>query len=222
MNKHLSHRALIFLYTLFYTMFVCSYNCLALKENESDESYAVSEYEVNYERLEEEQKAKEERKAKEELELVVEEIDEIEEPEVTYFNVPLEEDLQDHIFNLCEERDIEPAIVVSMIQRESRFREYVIGDNGRSYGLMQIQPTWHKARMDELDCSDLLDPYQNVTVGIDILGDLLEGGNSIEWALMAYNGGCAYANRKVSQGVVSDYVKDILKNSQVILKGEEL
>jgi hypothetical protein len=135
-------------------------------------------------------------------------------PVKKYFNVPLSEELQDHIFKLCEKYDIEPALVISMIKKESNFRANAMGDKGRSYGLMQIQQRWHKARMKKLGCTDLLDPFQNVTVGIDILAGLISDKKPIEWSLMAYNGGGAYANRKWSNGEVSSYVKTVLSNKE--------
>lgn len=143
----------------------------------------------------------------------------IEAPEVVYFDVPLEEPLQDRIFELCEERGIDPAIIIAMIERESRFRPSIKGDHGRSYGLMQIQPKWHQKRANGLGCPDLLNPYHNVTVGIDLLGDLIETGGSLEWALMAYNGGAAYANRLAARGEVSDYAKAILSNAEKFHEG---
>lgn len=130
---------------------------------------------------------------------------------VAYFDVPLSEDLQDHIFKECEKHGIDPAIIVSMIKRESNYRAKVTGDSGQSYGLMQIQLKWHRDRMGKLGVTDLLDPYQNVTVGIDYLAELIDRGKGVEWALMAYNGGPSYANRKVAAGVVSDYAKGVLK-----------
>lgn len=146
-------------------------------------------------------------------------VETIEAPEVTYFDVPIEEELQDHIFAECEKRGIDPAIIIAMIGRESRYRADIKGDHGRSYGLMQIQPKWHQKRANELGAPDLMDPFDNVTVGIDLLGDLLESSGSIEWALMAYNGGAAYANRKTSRGEVSDYAKAILNNAEQLYEG---
>ena len=133
---------------------------------------------------------------------------------VLYFDVPLSEDLQDHIFRECEKYNIDPAIVVSIIKKESSFRDYVMGDNGNSYGLMQINKKWHVTRMKKLGCTDLLDPYQNVTVGINYLAELIGKGKSIEWALMAYNGGPSYANRMEANGKVSDYAKKVLSYSK--------
>lgn len=128
-----------------------------------------------------------------------------------YFDVPLDHKLQDYIFALCEENDIDPAIIIAMIDKESKFDIDIIGDKGKSYGLMQIQPRWHKERMEELGVTDLLDPYQNVTVGIDILAELLESGESLEWALMAYNGGHSYANRLTAEGRLSTYASTVIE-----------
>ena len=63
-------------------------------------------------------------------------------PGRTYFDVPLEEELQDYIFDICEEYGVDPELIVSMIFHESNFDSAVIGENdsGYSYGLMQIMP----------------------------------------------------------------------------------
>lgn len=128
-----------------------------------------------------------------------------------YFDVPLDHDLQDYIFALCEERGLDPAIVIAMIRKESTYRAGAIGDSGSALGLMQIWPRWHQKRMDEFDCQDLLDPYQNVTVGIDIIADLNDKGKGIEWALMAYNAGGSVANRNYAEGTVTYYARTVLE-----------
>lgn len=147
-------------------------------------------------------------------ETVSEEVEEVE-----YFDVPLDEELQDYIFKLCKEYNIEPALVIAMIEKESNYNASAIGDRGNSIGLMQIQPRWNQNRMDILDCQNLLDPFQNVAVGIDLLGELFSKGNSVEWVLMAYNGGQSYANRKISNGEVSTYAKTVLSNSKNLERG---
>lgn len=108
---------------------------------------------------------------------------------VMLWDVPLEEDLQLFIIQSCEEHHIDPAIVIAVIERESSYRASVIGDNGQAFGLMQVQPKWHHDRMDKHGANDLLDPYQNVTVGMDYLFELLDEGKGLEWALAAYNQG---------------------------------
>jgi len=134
----------------------------------------------------------------------------------TYFDVPMAEEFQDHIFELCEKNNVDPALVVAMIGKESVYNVKAIGDGGNSLGLMQIQPRWHYERMEKLGCSDLLDPYQNVMVGIDILAELFATGKSTEWVLMAYNGGRSYANEKTALGIVSDYANTIMTNARTL------
>lgn len=133
-----------------------------------------------------------------------------EEPPRVYFDVPLDEELQDHIFDICESYSVNPAIIIAMIERESTFRVGAIGDSNKSFGLMQIQPKWHMERMDRLGMHELLDPYQNVVIGVDYVYELLGYGRGTTWALMAYNGGPSYANKMRSSGQVSDYAKDII------------
>lgn len=152
------------------------------------------------------------------LEPTIPETTEVVEPTL-YFDVPLSEELQEHIFALCEERDIDPAIIIAMIFQESTYDSSAIGDGGNSYGLMQIQPRWNRERMDELNCHDLLDPFQNVTVGIDILADYLDRYGSLEWSLMAYNGGPTYASNNMSNGVVSYYARNVIYNSTILERG---
>ncbi len=127
------------------------------------------------------------------------------------YDIPLDDELQDYIIETGEERGVDPAIIIAMIERESQFDIDVIGDRGKAFGLMQIHPRWHSDRMEKLGVTDLLDPYQNVTVGIDIMAELLDRGESVEWALMAYNGGYAHANRHIEAGTLSGYATDVLE-----------
>lgn len=152
-----------------------------------------------------------------EEEVVIEPIvEQPEEPSVEYYDVPLSEDLQDHIFELCENYDIDPALIICMIQRESNFRPEAMGDSGESYGLMQIKKKYQRERMAKLGCTNLRDPYENLTVGIDLFSELLESGDSVEWALMAYNGGPSYANRMISRGRISNYAKSVVSTSKTL------
>jgi hypothetical protein len=126
------------------------------------------------------------------------------EPETVYFDVPLSRDVQDHIFAECETHNIDPAVIVAQIYQESKFNTYALGDDGRSAGLMQIQAKHHLQRMITLGCTDLYDPYQNITVGIDILDELLDRyDGAMDKALVAYNRG-SY------NGTVTNYAKEIL------------
>ena len=157
------------------------------------------------------------------VEMDVSELKAHEPPGRTYFDVPLEEELQDYIFDICDEYSVDPELIVSMIFHESNFDSAVIGENdsGYSYGLMQIMPRWNYDRMERLGCLDLLNPYQNVRVGVDLLAEYIEKGYGIEWALMAYNGGPSYANRKAAEGVVSGYATRIMDDAKTLCRASE-
>jgi hypothetical protein len=109
-------------------------------------------------------------------------------------NVPLDIELQDFVVDECKKYDIRPQIIFAMMQAESGFNAEAVGDNGQSFGLLQIQPRWHYEKMLELNCTNLLDEKQNITVGINILADLIAQGKGIEWALTAYNAGTSNAD----------------------------
>lgn len=126
------------------------------------------------------------------------------------YDVPLASELQLYIANLCEEYHTDPALVIAMIGVESSYNADAVGDGGDSVGLMQIQEQWHAERMARLGASDLTNPYENVIVGIDYIAEQLDKGQGVEWALMAYNGGVAYANEMTAAGKVSDYATEVM------------
>ena len=102
-------------------------------------------------------------------------------------DVPLESDTQALLHAACEEAGITYELALAVIRQETEFRN-VIGDNGDSIGYMQIQPRWHKDRMERLGVTDLTDPYSNFRVGCDFLAELLSK-YTLEESLTAYNSG---------------------------------
>ena len=141
--------------------------------------------------------------------------------EVALYDVPLSEELQIHIFAECEKHNIAPAIIIAMIERESNYKADAVGDNGNSLGLMQIQPRWNAERMERLGCTDLLDPYQNVTVGIDVVAELVGENTDLYWVLMAYNGGRQYATRNMNNETYSDYALTVVERARELEKEVE-
>lgn len=138
-----------------------------------------------------------------------------------YFDVPLDQGIQKYIFMMCSECDscdLDPAVITAIIWKESEFNAGAIGDNGNSLGLMQVQPRWHSERMEKLSATDLLDPYQNIRVGIDYLVELYSINDDTEWVLMAYNGGPTYANNLYNEGALSKYAIDILDKADELRK----
>lgn len=90
---------------------------------------------------------------------------------------------------LCKQNDVPYALVVAIIEHESGYEFDKVGDGGQSKGYMQIYEKWHTDRMKRLSCTDLMNPYQNVRVGIDFLSYLLKKYGTVQDALAAYNYG---------------------------------
>lgn len=115
--------------------------------------------------------------------------------EYAYFDVPLSENLQRHIFELCAENNVPVALVFAIIECESNFNPEVISKTD-DYGLMQINVVNHGWAAEQFKCTDMLNPYQNVYIGIHMIGEYLEKYGNVERALLAYalgEGGAAEA-----------------------------
>lgn len=120
-----------------------------------------------------------------------------------YYDVPMDDELQRYIQDLCKEYDFDRYdVVVALIQQESSFREDVISGTG-DYGYMQINECNHNWLADELGLNDMLDGEQNIAAGIYILSDLYGKYGDIELALMAYNCGEKGASDLWQQGIYS-------------------
>lgn len=101
-------------------------------------------------------------------------------------------------------------MVLAVIGQESNYDINAIGDNGNSIGLMQIQPQHHQKRMDRLNVTDLSNPVQNVTIGVDLLAELIAEEKGWEWALTAYNAGAERADFNKNMGMTGEYAESVL------------
>ena len=127
------------------------------------------------------------------------------------YDVPLDDDLVLHIIDIADINNIDPELILAIIKQESNFDASAMGDNGHSYGLMQVQKRYHEERMQRLYCTDLLNPYENIIVGADIISQKLRSGKGLEWALMAYNGGNPYADNMLQDGKISEYAQNVIQ-----------
>lgn len=137
------------------------------------------------------------------------------------FDCPLDYDLQKHIVDTCSEYGIVPEVVFAMIDQESDFNAAAVGDSGNSLGLLQIQQRYHSERMQKLGCTDLLDPAQNVQVGVDYLAELYSKYGDMEMALVAYNAGPSGAKTNFfDRGQYwSVYSQEVLEQADEYLRG---
>lgn len=115
-------------------------------------------------------------------------------------DIPLDYDTQALLRAACDESGVEFELALAVIRRETTYRN-VVGDDGNSFGFMQVQPRWHKARMEKLGVTDLMDPAGNFRVGCDYLAELL-GKYPLEQALTCYNTGSPGYNQ---------YARDVIR-----------
>lgn len=126
---------------------------------------------------------------------------------------PLSPKTQREIFDICAGANISFELVMALIYQESGWDPACVSDKGQSVGLMQVQERWHREVMDKLGCSDLANPVQNVRVGTELLRRYFIEYQEPAWALMAYNGGQAYADRMIEAGKISRYAAAVLERA---------
>lgn len=83
---------------------------------------------------------------------------------------------------------------------------------------MQIYEKWHTDRMERLSCTDLMNPYQNVRVGIDFLSYLLKKYGTVQDALAAYN----YGEKGAREHLWSNGVYVYSYNSAIMQRTKEI
>ena len=163
------------------------------------------------------------------------------ESELDYYpQVPLSAALKKHIVLECDKYQIPPIIIFAMIWRETDYGRYRatydstvdryehLGDNGKSYGIMQIQQHYYQDEMVQLGLTDLKDNFQNVTLGIFLMNRLIKQyevqypNHFVACALLAYNRGTGGANSYIKKhGLASvkenEYVKTIFQEMSRII-----
>lgn len=132
--------------------------------------------------------------------------------EVWYYDVPLDEPLQDYIREVCAVYHVSMDLVIAIIEHESSFRANVISGTN-DYGLMQINSINHPTLSTELGVSDFLNPYENVLCGIYLISGHLEATDGdVGLALMRYNRGAAGARKLWKEGIYeTTYSQSILR-----------
>ena len=128
-------------------------------------------------------------------------------------------DLQAWVYAYSTMQQVDPFVVMAICERESACTSNILGDSGRAYGMMQIQPVWvaDKLAAHGYTESDLLMAEPNITIGIEILQDFLGKGRGIEWALTAYR----YGPQQANACSTSDYSAWILSRAEELRRQYE-
>lgn len=108
--------------------------------------------------------------------------------------VPLADDLQEVLWEECQEHNIEYELALDLIEVESTFRTDAVSCVG-CYGLMQLNPQYFP--------SDL-SPADNIRYGVEFLAQQLDRyAGDLGAALTAYNAGHDTGNRGYAEKVMA-------------------
>lgn len=126
-----------------------------------------------------------------------------------YYDVPLTDEFQDYISEICESYGVPLEVVIALIGVESNYTPQIISKTN-DYGYMQINGINHDWLMQELDITDFLDPYDNIHCGVYMLSELYKKYTDTTQVLMCYNCGETGAKRLWDKGVyTTDYVEKV-------------
>lgn len=145
----------------------------------------------------------------------------------TPYNVPLDDEFQAWLQELCRSSGVEYSILISIAEKESNFRPKVISQTD-DYGMWQINKINHATLEEALGRElDMMNPYDNAECAVWILSRLMEKyDGDREKALMAYNMGETGARKLWEKGITkSRYTDAVLakaywyENNYFIAKG---
>ena len=136
---------------------------------------------------------------------------------------PLQPDIRGlygrYIDDVADRYHICPELLEAMIEQESNGQADVVSAGG-DVGLLQINPKWHRERMDKLGVTDLTDPYSNIVVAADYLAELFEQYEDLPMVLMTYNGS-SDAKWRWQSGSYTDYADTIMERTQELERSRE-
>jgi soluble lytic murein transglycosylase-like protein len=130
-----------------------------------------------------------------------------------------------HLVQLCEEYNLDPALVLSLIEVESHFRAEIVSPAG-AVGLMQLMPSTAVGIARDIGMNpaieieeSLSDPFLNLTLGVAYLASLHQRYSdfSTHHILAAYNLGPSRLDKIVAQEL--EQPKTVQKYSNSVVRG---
>ena len=151
---------------------------------------------------------------------VTEEVEELKDEDgFVYYDIPLELDIQRHIFDECQLYEVpyELAMAVMCVETGGTYKTDLRSKTNDS-GLFQINDV-HKQWLKESGITDLYNPYQNSSAGIWILKDALSKGDNIHTSLMIYNMGYGGARKLWKKGIYSSkYSRKVVETMDLLFQ----
>ena len=149
-----------------------------------------------------------------------EEVEELKDEDgFVYYDIPLELDIQRHIFDECQLYGVPYplAMAVMYVETGGTFKTDLRSRTNDS-GLFQINDI-HKKWLNESGITDLYNPYQNSSSGIWILKDALSKGDNIHTSLMVYNMGHGGAKKLWKKGIYSSkYSRKVVETMDLLFQ----
>lgn len=109
-------------------------------------------------------------------------------------------------FEESNKKNLEPMLVLSLIDSESGFKQHIKSPVG-AVGLTQVMPRYHKAKIAELKKSDGMDIFSiagNIKVGTQILREYINlAGGNLQKGLQMYNGSASDSKKRYSSKIMS-------------------
>ena len=139
----------------------------------------------------------------------------------TTYHIPLEDDMQAYVYNLCVDYYIPEhyELILAMMWHESDFTANVISSTN-DYGIMQINAINHAWLCEALGVDDFLDPNQNIHAGIYMISKLIHKYGDVHKALMAYNLGEKGAKQYWAAGIYSTSYSNGILAKQAAIKAD--
>lgn len=133
------------------------------------------------------------------------------EPVFVCLPVPMSEEEQRIVFDICADNGVAFSFVMAIIGEESEFDKEARSETGDS-GYMQINDC-NAEELERRGYADLYDTAQNVGAGVSILRDLFDKyEGETHRVLMAYNMGERRAAELWAQGIeTSEYSREIVE-----------
>lgn len=134
------------------------------------------------------------------------------------YPVPLEDDLQRYIGQVCRDYGVPTSVVFAVMEAETggTFDPELKGDmydgQYRSFGLMQVMAAEHTDRCVRLNAYNLLDAKQNIRVGVDFLAELLA----------YYDGDYTAALSFYNCDSTGDYAELVLSRAEILAESASL
>jgi soluble lytic murein transglycosylase-like protein len=125
-----------------------------------------------------------------------------------------------YIVEQSKKAELDPALILSMMYVESRFKKNVVSRSG-ACGLMQLIPRWNKEKINgklvRYSCEKIMEPRRNIRLGIMALKRWLKATGSLDRALCGYNAG-NICRKKIKYPSKFGYVKAVRRVQRKINK----